>query len=38
MTPFTRISIPSLVGVKRGAIDRPDLYLQRSAHASALLL
>jgi glycerol-1-phosphate dehydrogenase [NAD(P)+] len=38
VSTITHITIPSLVRVKAGAIDRLGIYLQRSAHRSVLLL
>ena len=35
---ITQVTIPSLVRVKSGAIDRLGLYLKRSEHTPVLLL
>jgi glycerol-1-phosphate dehydrogenase [NAD(P)+] len=34
----TSVTIPSLVRVKRGALDRLGIYLERAGHSSALIL
>lgn len=38
MRMLANVSIPSLVRVKPGALDRLGLYLEREGHASALIL
>jgi glycerol-1-phosphate dehydrogenase [NAD(P)+] len=38
MSQQTQITIPSLVRIKPGALDRIGIYLKRSEHVNAALL